>query len=115
MNSQVDTMNAGAMSDYGVEVRERLLAAGYSQRLAGSMSNAVGNWLAGQPWDFGLGRTQRYEWAKALRKHCGLDLRKPCNVRALATCIKPKVLEVREMERSDLPDWYRWPQRQEAA
>ena len=46
---------------------------------------------------------------------CGLDLRKPCNVRALATCIKPKVLEVREMERSDLPDWYRWPQRQEAA
>jgi len=114
-NSEVDTMNAGALSDYGVEVRQRLLAVGCSSRLAGSMANAVSGWLAGQVWDLGLGRPTRYRYLKALREHCGLDLRKPCNVRALATCVKPKVLEVREMQVEDLPDWYRWPEQRKAA
>ena len=114
-NSRVDTMNAGAMNDYGPEVRQRLLAAGYSDRMAGAMSNAVGNWLAGQPWDFGLGRARRYDYLKALREHCGLDLRRPSNVRSLAACVKPRVLEARELNFSDLPHFYRWPEQQAAA
>ena len=115
VNSEVATMNAGALSDYGSDVRAKLLAAGVSERQAGLMANAVSAWLSGQVWDVGLGRSQRYSYCKALREHCGLDLRRPSNVRALATCVKPRVLEARELELTDLPDWYRWPQRQEAA
>ena len=114
-NQEVETMNAGALSNYGSEVYERLVSAGYSERLAGNMTRSVSGWLAGQPWDTGLGRSQRFTYLKALRNHCGLDLRRPCNVRAMATCIKPKVLEAREMEMTDLPDWYRWPEQREAA
>jgi hypothetical protein len=114
-NSEVKTMNAGAMSDYGVEVRKRLIEAGISDRQAGLMANAVSGWLAGQVSNAGLGRSQRYSYLKALREHCGLELRRPCNVRALATCVKPKVLEVRELELADLPVWYRWPEQRAVA
>lgn len=114
-NQEVETMNAGALSNYGSEVFERLVTAGYSERLAGTMTDKVSGWLAGQPWDRGLARPTRYKYLKALREHCGLDLRRPCNVRAMATCIKPKVLEAREMEITDLPDWYRWPEQRGAA
>lgn len=114
-NSKVDTMNAGAMSNYGVEVKQRLVDAGIPERQASMMRNAVSGWLAGQPWDDGLSERTRYRYQKALREHCGLDLRKPSNVRCLAACVKPKVLEARELNFSDLPDWYRWPERQEAA
>ena len=34
-------MNAGALSNYGAEVFERLVAAGYSERLAGNMTRSV--------------------------------------------------------------------------
>lgn len=114
-NSEIETMNAGALSNYGSEVRAKLVSAGISERQAGLMANAVSGWLAGQVWDQGLGRRQRYNYLKALREHCGLDLRRPCNVRSLAACVKPRVLEARELELMDLPDWYRWPVRREAA
>jgi hypothetical protein len=114
-NGEVKTMNAGAVSNYGSALREKLQGAGFSARQAGLMANAVSGWLAGQVWDEGLGKTQRYKYLKALREVCGLDLRRPCNVRALATSIKPRVLEAREMELQDLPSWYRWPERRDAA
>lgn len=50
-------------------------------------------------------------YVKALREVCGLDLRRPCNVRSMAASIKPRVLEAREMDVADLPSWYRWPER----
>jgi hypothetical protein len=109
-NTELDTMNAGALSNYGSEVYAKLVAAGYSERLSCSMTNAVSGWLAGQQWHTGLGTRQRQKYCKALREVCGLDLRRPCNVRALATSIKPKVLEAREMDIGDLPSWYRWPE-----
>lgn len=114
-NSEIETMNAGALSNYGSEVRAKLIGAGISERQAGLMANAVSGWLAGQVWDQGLGVRARQKYCKALRQHCGLDLRRPSNVRALAVCVKPRVLEARELELTDLPDWYRWPQRREAA
>ena len=110
VNGEVSTMNAGALSNYGTEVYEKLVAAGYSERQSRSMTNAVSGWLAGQDWDGGLSKSVRYRYVKALREVCGLDLRRPCNVRALATSIKPKVLEAREMDIADLPSWYRWPE-----
>lgn len=114
-NGEVSTMNAGAMSNYGVEVRQKLVEAGYSERLGCLMANAVSGWLSGQVWDHGLSRPSRFRYLKALREVCGLDLRRPCNVRALATAIKPRVLEAREMDVADLPSWYRWPRQRKAA
>ena len=108
-NSEISTMNAGAMSNYGHEVYERLRSVGHTERQARSMANAAAGWLAGQDWSTGLGVRARQKYAKALRETCGLDLRRPANMRALATAVKPVVLEARELDVDEVPDWYRWP------
>jgi hypothetical protein len=108
--SEVQTMAAGGLADYHNGVFDRLVESGVTEAQAGRMAAVVSAWLAGQPWDRGLSQATRYRWMALLRKSCGLDLRRPVNVRAMAVSIKPRILEVSVMRPCDLPDWYRWAQ-----
>jgi hypothetical protein len=106
--SEVQTMAAGGLADYHNSVFDRLVESGETEAQAGRMAAAVSAWLSGQPWDRGLSKATRYRWMARLRKNCGVDLRRPVNVRAMAVSIKPRVLDVSVMRRCDLPEWYRW-------
>lgn len=112
--TEMKTMNAGALSDYGDGVYQRLLDAGCTERMAGACSSRVSLWLGGQDWRVGLTQATAYRYAKLVRDNCGLELRKPSNIRSLATCVKPKVLEARPLSAADLPDWYQYPQERAA-
>jgi hypothetical protein len=101
------SLEAGALTDYSDGVVETLRAAGFGERVSGQMANAVAAWIGGGEWDSGLSVPTRYRYLKALRDHCGLELRQRCNVRSMAHRIKPRVLEGRTMTSADLPDWYR--------
>ena len=107
LNGAIDVPNSAAMGDHRVEIFEKLVKAGYTKRQAGLMTGAVSAWMFDSEWDRGRSQSTRYRFLKALREHCGLDLREPCNFQPLAAGIKPQVVEIRELEVTDLPDWYR--------
>jgi hypothetical protein len=110
----IKTLEAGAMSGYGHEIFDRLVVHDIGPRLAGQISGRVGLWLNGQDWRVGLSKAAMYRYAGLARKHCGLDMLRPCNVRSLAVSVRPKVLEARELGASDLPSWYQFPARKAA-
>jgi hypothetical protein len=103
------------MNDYRNGVYERLVANDYSERMAGTLKRVVADWMNGSDWKLGLSERTAYKYASILRRECGLDLRRPMNVRSIALCIKPKVLEVRPLCREDLPEWYDRPEMLEEA
>lgn len=104
--SEIQTLEAGVMNDYRTGIYDLLTAKGYSARMAGQLQKLVHSWLHGDEWKLGLTTPTAYRYASILRKECGLDLRKPSNIRSLSVCVKPKVLEARPLTCADLPDWY---------
>lgn len=106
---EIQTLEAGAMQDYRSGIYETLVAKGYSERMAGQLQKIVHAWLHGDEWKLGLKKSAAYKYAAILRKECGFDISKRSNVRSLAVCVKPKVLEARPLTREDLPDWYDRP------
>lgn len=108
--SEIQTLEAGAMIDYRSGVYDVLIAKGYSEKMAGTLQKVVHSWLHGDEWKLGLKKPTVYKYAAILRRECGLDLRKQSNIRSLAVCIKPRVLEARPLTRADLPEWYDKPE-----
>jgi hypothetical protein len=108
-NDEIRTLEAGAMTNYGDEIFERLQANGVGDRLAGQIAGRVQLWMNGQDWRFGLSRATQYRYARLAADCLGLDLLRPSNVRSLAVCVKPVVLEARQLTADQLPEWYQLP------
>jgi hypothetical protein len=96
-------------------IYDKLVAKGYSERMAETLQKVAISWMNGGEWKLGTSRRTAYRYAGILRRECGLDIRKAMNVRSIALCIKPKVLEVRPLTKEDLPDWYNWEELKSAA
>jgi hypothetical protein len=105
--SEISTLEAGAVLDYRTELYARLLASGVSPRQSAACKEMVLAWMAGSDPREGRTRPTFYRLAKLVRDHCGIDVRVAPKVSVLAARIKPIVVEARELELSDLPDFYR--------
>jgi len=103
----IETLEAGVMSDYKTGVYDMLTAAGIGAQQASRAQDKFLTWLAGGDWRLGLKQAAQYRYAAMLRKHCGVDILRPCNVQQMSAHVRPVLLEARPLEAGDLPAWYR--------
>ncbi len=102
----IETLEAGVMSDYRSGVYDMLIGAGVGQTQSSRAQAMFMTWLAGGDWRLGLKQAAQYRYAALLRKHCGVDIMRPCNVQQMSSHVRPVVVEARPLQPMDLPDWY---------